>query len=172
MSDTEVHGWMKTDVVKLIPALRRFARRFERRSEDADDLVQETLLKAIANADKFEEGTRLKSWLFTIMRNTYMTRYATSKRLQVGIPDREDLLPIVAASQEWVVRAHEFERAFDEMPRHYREVVELVIFQGESYDDVAERICCPVGTVKSRVNRAKQHLAGVLGDPVSQAASI
>ena len=172
MLDVASHGRVETDVVQLIPALRSFARRFERRPEEADDLVQETLLRAIANIDKFEEGTRLKSWLFTIMRNTHNTRYAMSKRFQVGIEDREDLFPAVPAAQEWVMRGKEFERAFEEMPKHYRDVVDVVILQGVSYDNAAEQFHCPVGTVKSRVNRAKQHLAGVLGDPVSQAATI
>ncbi|MDI6837313.1 MAG: sigma factor, partial [Rhizobiaceae bacterium] len=68
------------EIVDLIPALRAFARSLCRQPDEADDLVQETLMKALGNLDKFERGTRLKSWLFTIMRNTFLTRRRTAGR--------------------------------------------------------------------------------------------
>jgi RNA polymerase sigma-70 factor (ECF subfamily) len=73
-------GSMSEEVVALIPALRAFAHTFYRHPNDADDLVQETLVKALSNLDHFKEGTRLKSWLFTIMRNSFCTRYRIAKR--------------------------------------------------------------------------------------------
>ena len=71
-------------IVSLIPALRAFARGFYRDADAADDLVQETMMKAIANIDKFQSGTRLKSWLFTIMRNTFYSQHGTRRREMPG----------------------------------------------------------------------------------------
>lgn len=87
-------------IVNLIPALRAFARTFCRGADDADDLVQETLTKALTNVDKFEPGTRLKSWLFTIMRNTYFTRIKAAAREAPGLLDCASSRPISEPSQD------------------------------------------------------------------------
>lgn len=81
LADQETH---EVSIVDLIPALRAFARTFCRIPDDADDLVQETLTKGLANIDKFEPGTRMKSWLFTIMRNTYYTRVKVAARKRLA----------------------------------------------------------------------------------------
>ncbi|MFB9910056.1 sigma-70 family RNA polymerase sigma factor [Rhizobium paknamense] len=150
-------------VVELIPALRAFARTFCRRQEDADDLVQETLAKALANLDKFEPGTRLKSWLFTIMRNTFCTRAKKSSRETVGIDDVLSDSLTTQANQEWSVQSDEVRRALNRLPLHHREVVILVVMLGERYEDAAAICGCPIGTVKSRLNRARQQLRQELG---------
>ena len=105
----------QSEVVELIPALRAFARTFCQRPEEADDLVQETLMKALANLDKFEPGTRLKSWLFTIMRNTFCTRFKKSSRETVGLPDAITANLTTEASQEWTVQADEVRRALNRL---------------------------------------------------------
>ena len=88
MSESQLNGDpARADIVRLIPALRAFARTFCRNPSDADDLVQETLMKALANLDKFEPGTKLKSWLFTIMRNTFYTRAKVLGREAPGIEE-------------------------------------------------------------------------------------
>ena len=79
---------IRAEIVAYMPALRSFAHTFHRNATDADDLVQETLLKALANLDKFQEGTNLKSWMFTIMRNTFCTRAKLAKR---EAPGREEV---------------------------------------------------------------------------------
>ncbi len=107
----------RTDIVKLIPALRAFARTFCRNPADADDLVQETLMKALGNLDKFERGTRLKSWLFTIMRNTYYTRSKVLGREAPGLEENVSGDQAVAASQEMTARAHEVQRALQNCHR-------------------------------------------------------
>ncbi|QCP85665.1 sigma-70 family RNA polymerase sigma factor [Cereibacter sphaeroides] len=144
------------DVVDLIPALRAYARSLSRNQSDADDLVQETLLKAIANVDKFQPGTRLRAWLFTILRNTFYTRIRVSARERTGAADCVSGEMSVQPSQEWTVRGRELMAAIDRLPPHYREILILVVMLGESYEEAA-RICdCAIGTVKSRVSRARQ----------------
>jgi RNA polymerase sigma-70 factor (ECF subfamily) len=113
----------QSEVVELIPALRALARTFCHKPEETDDLVQETLTKAQANLDKFEPGTRLKSWLFTIMRNTFCSRFKKSSRETVGRPDAITARLTAEASQEWTVQADEVRRALNRLPEHHREML-------------------------------------------------
>ena len=158
---TEVPGSepVRAEMLELIPALRSFARRFERNPANVEDLVQETLVRALANLDKFKEGTSLKSWMFTILRNTFCTKFGLSKREVVGLDDCVSARSSVDAPQEWSMAAHEFHKAMLSLPKHYREAFDMILLQGQSYEAVAERFGCPVGTVKSRVNRARTQLS-------------
>jgi len=151
-------------IVELIPALRAFARTFYRTPTDADDLVQETLLKALAHLDHFKEGTKLKSWLFTIMRNTFCSRFRVGKREILGASDCASSHGSVAADQEWHIRGRELEVACGQLAEPYRSVFEFVFIDGRSYEEAAEYFHCPTGTIKSRVNRARQRLAHTLGE--------
>src|SRR5690554_2156116 len=93
-----------SEIVELIPALRAFARTFYRDVNDADDLVQETLTKGLSHLHQFEAGTSMKSWLFTIMRNTFYTRIKMAKREAPGSADCVSARPVVNATQEWSAR--------------------------------------------------------------------
>ncbi|MBB4008646.1 sigma-70 family RNA polymerase sigma factor [Allorhizobium taibaishanense] len=156
------------EIVSLIPALRAFAHSFCKTPEDVDDLVQETLTRALANVDKFDPGTKLKSWLFTIMRNTFCTRFRKRQREVVGIePGFLDTLS-VGPTQEWTTRAVEVREALSRLPTHQREIIILVVMLGESYETAAEVSGCAVGTVKSRLNRARQRLFQELGEETAQ----
>jgi RNA polymerase sigma-70 factor (ECF subfamily) len=119
-------------------------------------------MKALANLDKFHEGTSLKSWMFTIMRNTFCTKHQVSKRERVGLHDL-DYRQAVQPHQEWSLRGRELETAVATLPTSYRSAFDLVILEGSSYEDAAQRCGCPIGTMKSRVARARQHLAEKLG---------
>ncbi len=168
MSESQLNGDpARADIVRLIPALRAFARTFCRNTTDADDLVQETLMKALANLDKFEPGTKLKSWLFTIMRNTFYTRAKVLGREAPGIEENVSGDTPIEASQETTARAREVQRALQKLPPHYREVLTLVAILGESYEAAAEICDCAVGTVKSRLNRARHQILQELGEEVS-----
>ncbi|WP_117196527.1 sigma-70 family RNA polymerase sigma factor [Rhizobium terrae] len=147
------------EIVALLPALRGFARRFEPNSDAADDLVQEAIVRALANLDKFEEGTRLRSWLFTIIRNTFCTQYGLRKREPVGVDDCVSLHRSCEPQQEWAYRMVEFQAAFQQLAYHYRAAIDAVLFQGMSYEDAAKYCGCPPGTLKSRVNRGRLILA-------------
>jgi RNA polymerase sigma factor (sigma-70 family) len=154
---------LRSDIVDLIPALRAFARRLHRRPNDADDLVQETLLRALTNLDKFEHGTKLKSWLFRIMHNTFCTKFGIAKRETTGSGMCVSDQPTVGASQEWSIQMRELNRAFGRLPLKFREALDIVVMQGESYEAAAARCHCPIGTIKSRVSRARLLLSEELG---------
>jgi RNA polymerase sigma factor (sigma-70 family) len=149
---------MEDDLVSYMPALQKFARRFHSSPNDVDDLVQETVVKGLANLDKYQAGTQMKSWLFTIMRNTFCTKFCISKREHVGLDDDCATRSIVQPAQEWSVRGHELEAAIGRLPEHYRVALDLIFIQGVSYEVAAQSFDCPIGTVKSRVNRAREIL--------------
>ena len=151
-------------IVEMIPALRAFARTFCRDPSDADDHVQETLTKGIANIDKFEPGTRMKSWLFTIMRNTFYTRVKAYMREAPGLVDCASSRPTAEATQEWTVRGHEVHEAINRLPEHQREALVLIGVLGVSYEEAAEICDCAIGTIKSRLNRARATLLEELGE--------
>jgi RNA polymerase sigma factor (sigma-70 family) len=152
------------EVVNLIPALRAFARTFFREASDADDLVQETLMKAISKIDSYEHGTRLKSWLFTIMRNTFYNKVVVAKREAPGVAECASSKPIVGPTQEWAIRSREIKEAIDRLPDQQQEVVLLVGLMGTSYKDAAEMCNCNIGTIKSRLNRSRMTLMAELGE--------
>ena len=151
-------------VVELIPALRAFSMSFCRERGEADDLVQETLLRGLANIHRFEPGTKLKSWLFTIMRNTHYTRAKVNARERPGAEGCASDRPTSLPSQEWSVRGQEVVRAVDALPAQQREVVVLIAMLGVSYLEAADICGCRIGTVKSRLSRARRELVARLGE--------
>lgn len=155
---------LNAEIVELLPALHAFSRRFHRNANDADDLVQETLVKALGNLERFEEGTKLKSWLFTIMRNTFCSRFAVARREAPGISECVADSRVSEASQEWTVLVRDISRTYGEMPACYRDVLDAVAIDGQSYEDAAANFNCAIGTVKSRLNRARRHLLAQFGD--------
>lgn len=159
---------IQAEIVDCMPALRAFARTFHISASDADDLVQETLLKALANLDKFQEGTNLKSWMFTIMRNTFCTRARLAKR---EAPGRDEDCGVLAGStpakQEWHLRGLELEQALARLSPASRTIIEVVAIEGATYEAAAARLRCAVGTVKSRLNRARMRLAAEVDNPRS-----
>jgi RNA polymerase sigma factor (sigma-70 family) len=156
------------EIVSLIPALRAFARTFYRDPSDADDLVQETLTKALAKIHQFAEGTSMKSWLFTIMRNTFYTRIRLANREAPGAADDAAARPAIDATQEWSARRHEIAVALSRLSDQQREVLVLIGVLGMSYDEAAEICGCAMGTIKSRLNRARLRLLEELGETSSR----
>jgi RNA polymerase sigma factor (sigma-70 family) len=155
---TSEYQHLQSEIVKLIPALRAFARRFHPARTDADDLVQETLMKALANLDKFNAGSSLKSWMFTIMRNSFCTKIKLAKREAPGVKACVALASAVEPLQQTAVKMGELSAALDRLPEAQRSMVIDVALHGESYEAIAARTGCAVGTVKSRLNRVRQHL--------------
>ncbi len=158
---------IEEEVVLLIPALNAFARTFHKNPVDVEDLVQETLLKGLSNLDRFRAGTKLKSWLFTIMRNSFCTRFRVGKREVVGIEDCASYAGSVAPEQEWRVRGQELERACGSLQEPFRSAFEFVFIDGRSYEEAAQQFHCATGTIKSRVSRARQRIADDLGETVA-----
>ena len=152
---------VRETVVSLIPAMRALARLLTRNATEADDLVQDALLKALANIDKFEPGTNTRAWLFTILRNTF---YNAVRRRQ---NEKQALLAISRqshrqdANQEWKVRIGELEGSIERLPEEQREAIILVGAVGLSYEEAAEICQCALGTIKSRVYRAREKLVHI-----------
>jgi RNA polymerase sigma factor (sigma-70 family) len=153
-----------SELLTLIPALRAFARSFCPNPYDADDLVQETLLKGIAYIDKFQPGTNMKSWLFTIMRNTFYTGIKVYNRECPAANDCISSRPSTLPAQEWGIRGNEITKAVQGLPYEQREVLILISMLGMSYPDAAEICGCAIGTIKSRLNRARQSLMESSGE--------
>ena len=146
-----------------MPNLRAFAISLCGNVHQADDLVQDTLLKAWSNADNFEAGTNLRAWLFTILRNTY---YSIYRRRGREVQDSDGVYAkriATAAPQESAVEMQEFRIALTKLSEEHREALILVGASGFSYEEAAEVCGVAVGTVKSRVNRARAKLAELLG---------
>jgi RNA polymerase sigma-70 factor (ECF subfamily) len=154
----------RTEIVALIPALRAFARTFYRETSEADDLVQETLTRALTSIHQFRPGTSMKSWLFTIMRNAFYTKVRVETREAPGTAECVSLRPAADATQEWSARGREMERAIQRLPEQQREVLMLIGVLGVSYDEAAAICGCAMGTVKSRLNRARIRLLEELGE--------
>lgn len=146
-----------------IRPLRAFARTLARDASQADDLVQETLMKAWANRDKFAEGTNLRAWLFTILRNTFYSAFRKTRR-EISDTDGEHAQKLATRpAQDHAMAMQDFETALAQLPDDQREAVVLVGAAGLSYDEAAEVLSVATGTVKSRVSRARARLGELLG---------
>jgi len=163
MSDAQPQEAVAQDVLTLIPPLRAYARSLTRNVTDADDLVQETLLKALANIEKYTPGTKLRAWLFRIMRNTFLTDIHKRSRERPGDEDCVAGQLSVQPEHDMYLRGRRMMVAINSLPTKYREMLILVVMMGESYDDAAKICDCAVGTVKSRVNRARRMVIAQLG---------
>lgn len=157
------------EIEELIPAMRRFARGLTGRDDAADDLVQDALAKAISKFDRFEEGTNLKAWLFRIMRNAQIDEVRKNQRrgVHVDIDDTEKVQISAPGSQFSAVELSEFRDAFAKLSEQDREVLLLIGMEGHSYEEAAEMIEMPVGTVKSRLSRARERLRKVMQEPAA-----
>jgi RNA polymerase sigma-70 factor (ECF subfamily) len=156
-------------VAECIPALRAFSRTFTVNATDGDDLVQETLFRALRGIENFQPGTQLKSWLFTIMRNTYYTQYHKKVREQPGAADCVSLRLVVSPTQEWRAAETELKDALFRLSGDQRQILVLVAGLGFTYEEAADLMGCAVGTIKSRLSRARCALERELGgNPLSQ----
>jgi len=145
--------------------LRAFATSLCGNRDLADDLVQETLVKAWPKLDTFEPGTNLRAWLFTILRNTYFTHYRKRQREVVDSGDSAFAALSVPPEQPGHMDMQDFRRALGQLSGEQREALILVGAAGLSYDEAAKVCGCAVGTVKSRVSRARDTLAEILDAP-------
>jgi RNA polymerase sigma-70 factor, ECF subfamily len=166
-------GWdFETVAMPFVDALYNTALRMTRNAEDAEDLVQETYLKAYRYYDKFEEGTNFKAWLFKIMKNTFINNY---RRKQLTPPQsdfaeieesfesqvsKEGTSQIRSPEEEFLenVLDEDVQRSLDELPPDYRMVVVLADLEGFAYKEIAEILEVPVGTVMSRLYRGRRLL--------------
>src|SRR3979411_2057860 len=149
-------------MLAAVPSLRAFAISLSGDVDRADDLVQEPLLRAMANIDSFEPGTNMSAWLFTILRNLFRSEYRKRRR---EVADSEGTYAETLKTQPEQtsrVEFEEFRTALAKLPADQREALILVVGSGVSYEEGAWTCGCAVGTIKSRVNRARTRLAELM----------
>ncbi|PZQ19110.1 MAG: RNA polymerase subunit sigma [Ancylobacter novellus] len=149
----------RDELLVHIPSLRAFAVSLSGQIDRADDLVQETLVKAWRNLGSFTEGTNMRAWLFTILRNVYISDIRRRRR---EVQDTDGVFAesvAVAPQQNGHMDLADFREALDDLPEEQREALILIGAAEFSYEEAAEIAGCAVGTVKSRVNRARNALA-------------
>jgi RNA polymerase sigma-70 factor (ECF subfamily) len=152
----------KDELVTHLPALRAFALSLTRNRATADDMMQDTVLKAWTNMDKFQAGTNMRAWLFTILRNTY---YSSRRKLNREVADIDNAFSdtlSVKPDHDGRLQMMDFKDAFEQLADEHREALILVGASGFSYDDAAEMCGVATGTIKSRVNRARAKLTEIL----------
>ena len=149
-------------VLGAVPSLRAFAISLCGNVDRADDLVQETMLRALANIDSFQPGTNMSAWLFTILRNHFRSEYRKRRR-EVEDTDGHYADSLKSQpEQHGKIELREFRDALAQLPADQREALILVGASGFSYEEAAHICGCAVGTIKSRVNRARTRLAELL----------
>jgi RNA polymerase sigma-70 factor, ECF subfamily len=149
-------------IIAAIPSLRAFGLSLTARGDRADDLVQETLMKAWKHHDSFEPGTNMKAWLFTILRNEFYSQIRKRKR---EVEDADGFYSgkvAVHAEQHGHLDMADLRVALEKLPEDQREAIILVGASGFSYEEAADICSVAVGTIKSRVNRARVKLTELL----------
>ena len=159
---TAVSQSFKTDLLGSIPSLRAFAVSLTQNADKADDLVQETLVKAWDKHESFQPGTNLKAWLFTILRNEF---YSQMRKRGREVQDSDGIMTArlaVHPAQHGQLDLKDFRGALEQLPEDQREAIILIGASGFSYEEAADICGCAVGTIKSRVSRARTRLQEIL----------
>lgn len=154
----------RSALVDCIPHLRAFARSLTRNRDRADDLVHDAAVRALAAAEQFTPGTNFKAWIFTILRNLYYNEGRKDHSRNVPFDEATVTERAIPATQESALEFCDFRRAFWQLGGDHREVLMLVGASGLSYEEAAKVCGCAVGTIKSRVSRARQELGKLLSD--------
>lgn len=149
------------DCLGYLPELQRFARRLARDRLSADDLTQDTMLRAFANRHRFTPGTNLRAWLFTIMRHQRIDGARRALRRGVSV-ELDEITDAVEGGQEANQQIVELRKALEKLPRSKREILLLAHYQRLRYDEIADRLKIPEGTVRSRLVRARMLLREML----------
>lgn len=146
-----------------IPHLRRYARHLAHSPAAADDLVQDCLARALAKAHLFRPGTNLRAWLFTILRNQHISDMRRQGRRGTAV-DPDDVAEALATRPDQHARlvVAALDEAMRRLPRPQRALIRMVALQGRSYEEAAEAMGLPVGTVKSRLSRSRRQLRRML----------
>ena len=153
-------------LIELIPRLRRYARALVGERAGADDLVQDTLERAWAKLHLYRRGTDLRAWLFTVMHNVHVNRIRATR----AVEPLEDDMPELAQPQREpdALLVRDLDRAIARLPADQRAVLLLVTLEEMSYEEVARTLGIPIGTVMSRLSRAREKLRAMMaGQPVS-----
>lgn len=153
----------RDQIVEHIGPMRAFALNLTRNAALADDMVQDALVKAWTRMETFEDGTNLRAWLFTIVRNNYYSHHRKARR---EVPDIDGAYAATLSQKpdhDGRLQMLDFEDAFSRLSDEQREALTLVGAEGFSYEDAAQMCGVAVGTIKSRVNRGRARLADLMG---------
>jgi RNA polymerase sigma-70 factor (ECF subfamily) len=163
LQDDQLLAGFEELAVPLFDSLYNFARWLAHNSNDAEDLVQETYLKALRSFASFQRGTNFRAWIFQILRNTFFSSCAKlDRRMTVAMDSQEEgtALPVDMETPETILmnrsNSQLVQRAIDELPVHYREALLLCEVEEMSYREIAEILSIPLGTVMSRLARARR----------------
>jgi RNA polymerase sigma-70 factor (ECF subfamily) len=149
----------KRQLVQTISTLRPYSRRLARNQQTAEDLVQDTVLRALEKHYQWERGTNLEAWLRTIMRNRFFEYGRKMQPISIGdFCDESSIIVSTEARQPICMELMETGHAIDQLSHDFRQVLELVAIDGISYEDAARVLKLPVGTVRSRLSRARSSL--------------
>lgn len=161
---TAVDGGLKLRIEAVIPRLRRYARAMVRDPVAADDLVQDCLARALAKIHLWQEGTDLRAWLFTVLHNQHVTlaRRAARERGHIEL-HRYNPEPTLPPNQTARLELRDLERAIAQLPEEQRAAILLVGLEGMQYEEAATVLNLPVGTVRSRISRARETLRILTG---------
>lgn len=155
-------GDFKTELVALMPRLRGYAMALTGSAAEADDLVQDALVRAWRFRDSFQEGSNLKAWVCKILRNSFYTTAVARRNTVQDVEGKFAARLACGPDQEWRLQYNELLGALDALTPDARDALLMVVAAGLSYEAAADIAGCPVGTMKSRVNRAREHLAGIV----------
>lgn len=153
---------LRDDMLAAVPRLRAFAMSLSGSLDRADDLVQETLVRALANIDSFQPGTNLNAWLFTILRNHFRSEYRKRRREVEDADGKHSANLKSHPDQIGHVELAEFRAALEKLPEDQREALLLVGASGFSYEEAAKICGCAVGTIKSRLSRGRAQLGRMM----------
>jgi RNA polymerase sigma-70 factor (ECF subfamily) len=153
---------LRGEILAIVPRLRAFAVSLTASTDRADDLVQETMLRALTHIGQFQPGTNLRAWLFTILRNQFNSEYR-QRRWTAEDADGiyVDSLKTMPQQSSWL-EFQELRIALTKLPPEQREAIVLVGASGMTYEEAADICGCAIGTIKSRVNRGRTRLAELL----------
>jgi RNA polymerase sigma-70 factor, ECF subfamily len=169
-----LHKEFEREALPHMDILFNYALRMTGNRDDAEDLLQETFLKAFRFWDKYEKGTNIRAWLFRIMKNTYINMYRKAVK-EPDTVDYEDIQNFYDSIREESTDSNDLQekifgqlldddvaKALESLPEEFRTVVILCDIEGLTYEEIAEFVECPVGTVRSRLHRGRKLLYNIL----------
>lgn len=169
MADTRIDsGSFEELAMPLFAQMYNFAHWLTQDASEAEDLVQETCLKALKGFSSFRQGTNFRAWIYKILRNTFLTSRTGLKTATLSLDDDEASLsePIATGTPESIVMAgvdyQKIQSALEALPVQFREVILLCDLEDMSYQEIAETLAIPVGTVMSRLSRARKAMRAAL----------
>jgi RNA polymerase sigma-70 factor (ECF subfamily) len=163
-ADQSIPPCFASEMTASLPALRSFARSLCRQRDMADDLVQETMVRAWSSRHTFLPGSKFRPWLFTILRNQFYNAVRKQGRLVAWEPEAAERLLVQQPEQETRIHVADIEGALRQLPEGQREMLMLIAGAGLSYEEAAEVADCKLGTVKSRINRGRAGLRAIIAD--------